>query len=137
MTDVSFLQIILMASLASAIPFEQADPFSLTVIHINDIHAHFEEVNVNTTRCRTEDSQDCFGGVARLSQKKKDIMKNDPDALFLNAGDFYQGLKHAKLPLKILIIDFTRHCLVLQVQVQTNDRVWESSQLHCHGSRQP
>ena len=92
MTDIRFLQLILLPFLTSAIPVDKADPFSLTVIHVNDIHAHFEEVNVNTTRCRTEDNQECFGGVARLSQKKKEIMQQDPHALFLNAGDFYQGL---------------------------------------------
>ena len=63
----------------------------LTVIHVNDIHAHFEEVSVNTTRCRAEDNGDCYGGVARLAGLKNSIMEEDPEALFLNAGDFYQG----------------------------------------------
>ena len=63
----------------------------LTVIHVNDIHAHFEEVSVNTTRCRAEDNGDCYGGVARVSGLKNSIMEEDPEALFLNAGDFYQG----------------------------------------------
>ena len=63
----------------------------LTVIHVNDIHAHFEEVSVNTTRCRAEDNGDCYGGVARLAGLKNFIMEEDPEALFLNAGDFYQG----------------------------------------------
>ena len=63
----------------------------LTVIHVNDIHAHFEEVSVNTTRCRAENNGDCYGGVARLAGLKNSIMKEDPEALFLNAGDFYQG----------------------------------------------
>ena len=69
---------------------DRADVFNLTIIHVNDIHAHFEEVSVNTTRCREED-EDCYGGVARMVTKKNAIMQEDPDALFLNAGDFYQG----------------------------------------------
>ena len=62
---------------------------NLTVVHINDIHAHFEEINANTSRCRPEN--ECFGGVARLNFKKNEIMKNAPNSIFLNAGDFYQG----------------------------------------------
>ena len=61
----------------------------MTVVHINDIHAHFEEINVNTSRCREENS--CYGGVARLTYKKNQIMAEAPNSIFLNAGDFYQG----------------------------------------------
>ena len=63
--------------------------YNLTVVHINDIHAHFEEINVNTSRCRPEN--DCFGGVARLAYKKDEIMNQTENSIFLNAGDFYQG----------------------------------------------
>ena len=68
---------------------ERADVYNLTVVHINDIHAHFEEINVNTSRCRPEN--DCYGGVARLAYKKNQIMAESPNSVFLNAGDFYQG----------------------------------------------
>ena len=69
---------------------DRVDIFNLTVVHINDIHAHFEEINANTSRCRPETQ--CFGGVARLNFKKNEIMNNAPDnSIFLNAGDFYQG----------------------------------------------
>ena len=69
---------------------DHVDTFNLTVVHINDIHAHFEEINANTSRCRPETQ--CFGGVARLNYKKNEIMNNAPDnSIFLNAGDFYQG----------------------------------------------
>ena len=69
------------------------ETFNLTIVHINDIHAHFEQTNVNTTRCRPEDlqNQDCYGGIARVYSKTRQILETDPDALFLNAGDFYQG----------------------------------------------
>ena len=68
---------------------KNADVYNLTVVHINDIHAHFEEINVNTSRCRPEN--DCYGGVARLAYKKNQIMAESPNSVFLNAGDFYQG----------------------------------------------
>ena len=68
-----------------------SDPYHLTIIHVNDIHAHFEEVSVYATRCR-DGFGNCYGGVARMQTKKKQILSQDPEALFLNAGDFYQGL---------------------------------------------
>ena len=68
---------------------DRVDIFNLTVVHINDIHAHFEEINANTSRCRPENQ--CFGGVARLNYKKNEIMNSAPNSIFLNAGDFYQG----------------------------------------------
>ena len=37
-----------------------------------------------------QNSAECFGGVARVHQRQKEIREEDPDALFLNAGDFYQ-----------------------------------------------
>ena len=65
--------------------------FDLTIIHINDIHAHFEQTSVDTTRCRpeNEEAEECFGGIPRVYQKQMEIRETDPDALFLNAGDFY------------------------------------------------
>lgn len=63
--------------------------FNMTVIHINDIHAHFEETNVALHRCRA--GEDCYGGMARVVAKVKDLRRDDPEAVFLNAGDFYQG----------------------------------------------
>ena len=75
-------------------PLSDDDPFQLTIIHINDIHAHFEVININTTRCRDDD---CYGGVARVQEKKNQILNQDPEALFLNAGDFYQGLTNFAL----------------------------------------
>jgi len=62
---------------------------NMTVIHINDIHAHFEETNVDLHRCRK--GEDCYGGMGRVVAKVKEIRREDPEAIFLNAGDFYQG----------------------------------------------
>ena len=86
----------LFISCVHSIPHQRASALDevgleLTVIHVNDIHAHFEEVSINTTRCRAEDNGDCYGGVARLAGLKNSIITEDPEAIFLNAGDFYQG----------------------------------------------
>jgi len=41
--------------------------FNLTVIHNNDFHSHFEQINTFSSDCK-EDEQ-CFGGVARTVAK--------------------------------------------------------------------
>lgn len=66
----------------------------LKLIHINDIHAHFEQVNENTGRCHKdqEAANNCFGGAARIKTAADQIRNKDPDipSIFLNAGDYYQ-----------------------------------------------
>ena len=67
---------------------------SFKLIHINDIHAHFEQVNVNTGRCHAEQAEQnqCFGGAARIKTMVDRIRNDKPgmDSIFLNAGDYYQ-----------------------------------------------
>ena len=65
----------------------------LTVLHVNDIHSHFEEVNINTATCKENDVEagGCYGGVARIASYVKTVREEDPEALLINAGDFYQG----------------------------------------------
>jgi len=66
------------------------DGWELNVVHINDIHAYFEETSMAGTRCRKGD--ECVGGIARVVSKYKQILKANPtNTIFLNAGDFYQG----------------------------------------------
>ena len=80
--------------IVSSLPLAQDENgLDLTIIHINDIHAHIEQGNTHSTRCRPEDAEaeECYGGVARVYQKQMEIREEDPDALFLNAGDFFQG----------------------------------------------
>ena len=64
------------------------------LIHINDIHAHFEEVNVNTGRCHQDqaEAKQCYGGAARIKTMVDRIRSEKPemDSIFLNAGDYYQ-----------------------------------------------
>ena len=69
------------------------DLLHLTLLHVNDIHSHFEEVNVNTGTCKEEMKRrgECYGGMSRMAGYIKDVRKADPEALLLNAGDYYQG----------------------------------------------
>ncbi len=67
--------------------------FTLYIMHTNDVHAHFEQINKYGGTC----SQDaaaagkCFGGVARRATEIKKIRAEHPDALLLDAGDEFQG----------------------------------------------
>ena len=40
---------------------------TLNVAHLNDIHAHFEEVNEEVGRCHEEQAEagECYGGMSR------------------------------------------------------------------------
>uniref|UniRef100_A0A182QEC4 Apyrase n=1 Tax=Anopheles farauti TaxID=69004 RepID=A0A182QEC4_9DIPT len=72
----------------------QAHPkgaFPLTLIHINDLHARFDETNQKSAVCTNP--KECIAGIARvyhtIKQLKKDYQSKNP--LYLNAGDNFQG----------------------------------------------
>ncbi|XP_050080426.1 apyrase-like [Anopheles maculipalpis] len=68
-----------------------SDCFPLTFIHINDLHARFDETSQKSTDCTKP--QECIAGIARvyhtIKKLKKDYEKLNP--LYLNAGDNFQG----------------------------------------------
>ncbi|XP_023333826.1 5'-nucleotidase isoform X2 [Eurytemora carolleeae] len=68
-----------------------AEGVTLTLLHVNDIHSHFEEVNVNTGRCRGTEVDGCYGGMSRMMTFIREVRTSDPDTILLNAGDYYQG----------------------------------------------
>lgn len=65
--------------------------FPLTLIHINDLHARFEETNMKSNVCTQKDQ--CIAGIARVYQKIKDLLKEyeSKNPIYLNAGDNFQG----------------------------------------------
>lgn len=65
---------------------------TLTIGHVNDIHAHFEEVNVFTGRCQSQEAEDgrCYGGVARMYTLIEELSNTRTNWMLLNAGDYYQ-----------------------------------------------
>ena len=75
-------------------PMKEDSNFHLTILHVNDIHSHFEEINSYTARCHKDQAQNgqCFGGAARMyTQIHKLVQQNPKQTLILNAGDYYQG----------------------------------------------
>lgn len=74
----------------------QAD-YTLHVLHINDFHSRVEAINKYDSTCDadTEAKGECFGGVARVAAKVKELrdqLKADgQNVIVLDAGDQYQG----------------------------------------------
>ena len=79
----------------SVLPFStDTTSLDLTILHVNDIHSHFDEINSYTGRCHKDQARNgqCFGGAGRMVTKVKQIRDQNPSkTLLLNAGDYYQG----------------------------------------------
>ncbi|XP_055294825.1 apyrase-like [Sitodiplosis mosellana] len=65
------------------------DLFPVSIIHINDFHARFEETNEQATSCKP--GEKCIGGYARAVTAIKQLQAIRPNPIFLNAGDNFQG----------------------------------------------
>jgi 5'-nucleotidase len=65
--------------------------FPVTIIHLNDMHARFDETNMASSTCKEGDA--CIGGYARVVSKVKELLltKATKNPLYLNAADNYQG----------------------------------------------
>lgn len=74
-----------------AVSSNQRDSFGLSIIHINDLHAHFEQTSPSSGPCLDGQEASCVGGIARISTVAKKLKEERPDSLFLNAGDNFQG----------------------------------------------
>ena len=89
-----FFQSVELRSVTIEVDANEVEALAFRLIHINDIHAHFDQINVNTGRCKASDaaSNSCFGGIARVKTAVDGIRNAKPDmeSIFLNAGDYYQ-----------------------------------------------
>ncbi|XP_033635028.1 5'-nucleotidase-like [Asterias rubens] len=67
--------------------------YDLTILHTNDVHAHFEQFDKYSTRCDDDESANgqCFGGVARTVTKVRQIRSEVDNVVLLDAGDQFQG----------------------------------------------
>jgi 5'-nucleotidase len=69
--------------------FYAEELFPLSIVHLNDMHARFEEVNSHANTCKSNNS--CIGGYARVISMVKELKRTRPNPLFLNAADNFQG----------------------------------------------
>lgn len=51
----------------------------------------FEQTGPFSGSCRQGHEKDCVGGIARVSTAVNQLVKERPNAIFLNAGDHFQG----------------------------------------------
>uniref|UniRef100_A0A182K4G0 Apyrase n=1 Tax=Anopheles christyi TaxID=43041 RepID=A0A182K4G0_9DIPT len=67
--------------------------YPLTIIHLNDFHARFEETNTVSTRCKPDEGERCIGGYGRVVARVKSLQQEyaDRNPIYLNAGDSFQG----------------------------------------------
>ena len=65
----------------------------LTIGHMNDIHAHFEENNEYPGRCNELQAAEgnCYGGTSRLFNAVQELNSTKENFMLLNAGDYYAG----------------------------------------------
>ncbi|KAH8290199.1 hypothetical protein KR054_001014, partial [Drosophila jambulina] len=67
------------------------------ILHNNDMHARFEQTNVNSGTCSKEDANtdQCYGGFARVAYEvrkyRKEAQEGGTPVFYLNAGDTYTG----------------------------------------------
>ncbi|KAL0123039.1 hypothetical protein PUN28_007578 [Cardiocondyla obscurior] len=69
----------------------RTDFLELSIIHLNDFHARFEQTSPFSGACHDDHEEDCVGGIARVYTAVNQLMKERPNAIFLNAGDNFQG----------------------------------------------
>jgi 5'-nucleotidase len=71
--------------------------YSLTILHINDVHSRIEPINRFDSTCRPSDNAagKCFGGMARvktaIETRRSALEAAGANVLTLDAGDQFQG----------------------------------------------
>ena len=79
-----------LAFFVSLIIFANAqDLFPVSIIHLNDLHARFDETNMQANSCKNP--SECIGGYARVVHMVKELKRTRPNPIYLNAADNFQG----------------------------------------------
>ena len=71
--------------------------FTLTILHINDVHSRIEPINKFDSTCRPGNNAagQCFGGMARVKTaidvRRRALLAAGRNVLTLDAGDQFQG----------------------------------------------
>ncbi|XP_018574618.1 apyrase [Anoplophora glabripennis] len=83
------LLLLLLIPLSNCAPPQSETRFNLSVVHVNDFHARFEESSTSGGICK--DGEKCIGGFSRLYKQIKNMLEVRPDSVLLNVGDNFQG----------------------------------------------
>jgi len=71
--------------------------YSLTILHLNDLHSRIESINKYDSTCNAESEAEgkCFGGIARiktmLDERRAALGGEGKNVLTVDAGDQFQG----------------------------------------------
>ncbi|MTI42122.1 5'-nucleotidase [Roseibium hamelinense] len=71
--------------------------YSITILHINDLHSRIEPINKYDSTCGAEDDAEgkCFGGIARIKtmidQRRDALYAEGRNTIVMDAGDQFQG----------------------------------------------
>ncbi|KAH9255863.1 hypothetical protein BSLG_006918 [Batrachochytrium salamandrivorans] len=68
-------------------------PKKITLLHTNDLHAHFDESNSGGADCSAESKAEnkCYGGIARIKTLVDSYRSKSSNVVLLDAGDQFQG----------------------------------------------
>ncbi|MEM6498219.1 MAG: metallophosphoesterase, partial [Pseudomonadota bacterium] len=75
----------------------RAENFSLTILHINDVHSRIQAINKFNSTCKPKENAagKCFGGMARvktaIDARRMALKRAGKNAITLDAGDQFQG----------------------------------------------
>ncbi|CAG8467098.1 20240_t:CDS:2 [Cetraspora pellucida] len=66
--------------------------WNLTIIHTNDVHSHYDQINEAFTDCTAEqfENNGCFGGIARHKTVIDKLRRENINSLLLDGGDQFQ-----------------------------------------------
>lgn len=86
-----FLLLLAFSLSACAVRPEPDPPFSLTLLHTNDVHAEYGGMDADGRSCETAICDAGTGGIIRLHQAISALRRDAPETLLLDAGDQFQG----------------------------------------------
>jgi len=84
-------------SLTTALSTAAYADYSITILHLNDLHSRIESINKYDSTCdaETEGKGECFGGIARikskLDERRSALSAEGKNVLTVDAGDQFQG----------------------------------------------
>ena len=128
---------VLLAGFSSA----RAENFSLTILHINDVHSRIQAINKYNSTCKPEEisAGKCFGWMARVKSaidaRRAALKKAGKHVITLDAGDQFQGsLFYTTYKGSVAVevmnrigFDAMAKCFFLTVeQRQQNGQSWEN-----------
>jgi 5'-nucleotidase len=67
--------------------------YALTILHTNDFHARFEQINKYDTGCDSDAAAagECFGGTGRLVSAVAEARARSNNSILVDGGDQFQG----------------------------------------------